>query len=200
MSAPVTLLMAVHCHQPVGNFGFVFEDAYAKAYDPFLAVLERHPGVRVSLHYSGCLLDWLAEHRPAFLDRVRALVRRGQVEVLAAGYYEPILPLIPEADRQGQLAAMREAVRSRFGDDATGAWLTERVWEPDLPATLARAGIRYTMVDTNQFAPARPWLPRALQVFRDGLPRIQPVLGCVLGSDHAWVGTGRSAVAEQQDA
>ena len=167
MSAPVTLLMAVHCHQPVGNFGFVFEEAFAKAYDPFLAVLERHPGVRLSLHYSGCLLDWLAEHRPAFLDRVRALVRRGQVEVLASGYYEPILPLIPEGDRQGQLAAMREAIHRRFGEDATGAWLTERVWEPDLPATLARAGIRYTMVDTNQFASARPWLPRALQVQDD---------------------------------
>jgi len=167
MSAPVTLLMAVHCHQPVGNFGFVFEDALAKAYDPFLSVLERHPGVRLSLHYSGCLLDWLAEHRPAFLDRVRVLVRRGQVEVLASGYYEPILPLIPEEDRQGQLAAMREAIRRHFGDDATGVWLTERVWEPDLPATLARAGIRYTMVDTNQFAPARPWLPRALQVQDD---------------------------------
>ncbi|OGX29509.1 MAG: hypothetical protein A3B78_00300 [Omnitrophica WOR_2 bacterium RIFCSPHIGHO2_02_FULL_67_20] len=167
MSAPVTLLMAVHCHQPVGNFGFVFEEAFAKAYDPFLAALERHPGVRLALHYSGCLLDWLAEHRSAFLDRVRALVRRGQVEILASGYYEPILPLIPEADRQGQLAAMREAIRHHFGDDATGAWLTERVWEPDLPATLSRAGLRYTMVDTNQFAPARPWLPRALQVQDD---------------------------------
>ena len=63
MEAPVTLLMAIHCHQPVGNFGFVFEEAYAKAYDPFLRVLERHPGVRLALHYSGCLVDWLLEQR-----------------------------------------------------------------------------------------------------------------------------------------
>ena len=167
MSASITLLMAIHCHQPVGNFDFVFEEAFAKAYDPFLDVLERHPGVRLALHYSGCLVDWLLEHRPAFLDRVRALVNRGQVELLTSGYYEPILPLIPEADRQGQIAKMRAMLGARYRTSAEGLWLTERVWEPDLPQTLARAGIRYTMVDTNQFAPARPWLPRALQLQDD---------------------------------
>ena len=175
MTPSITLLMAIHCHQPVGNFGFVFEEAYERAYDPFLRVLERHPGVRLSLHYSGCLLDWLEEHRPEFLARVRALVTRGQVELLASGYYEPILPLIPEADRQGQIAQMRAALREHFQADATGLWLTERVWEPDLPASLARAGIRYTMVDVNQFASARPWLPSG-RVVED--EEFWDVLGC----------------------
>lgn len=164
MSDAVTLLMAIHCHQPAGNFGFVFEEAYAKAYEPFLQVLERHPGVRLSLHYSGCLLDWLIANRPEFLRRVGALVSRGQVELLASGYGEPILPLIPERDRQGQIGQMRQALRRLAGAEATGLWLTERVWEPDLPATLSRAGIRYTMVDTNQFSASRAWLPAGLQV------------------------------------
>ena len=167
MTAPVTLLMAVHNHQPVGNFGFVFEEAYAKAYEPFLRVLERHPNVRVALHYSGCLLDWLQEHQPAFLDRLCQLVAKQQVELLASGYYEPILPLIPEADRQGQIAKMREMLWKSFGAEGTGLWLTERVWEPELPATLAQAGIRYTIVDTNQFVGAKPWLPSAMQVHDD---------------------------------
>ena len=164
MSAPVTLLMAVHCHQPVGNFDFVFEEAYAKSYDPFLQVLARHPGVRMALHYSGSLLDWLRARQPGFLQRLRALVDRGQVELLAGGYYEPILPLIPEADRQAQIARMREAVRAIGGAEPAGLWLTERVWEPDLPATLAAASIRYTMVDTNQFAHAKGQLPAQAQI------------------------------------
>jgi len=175
MTASVTLLMAVHCHQPVGNFGFVFEEAYAKAYEPFLGVLERHPTVRLALHYSGCLLDWMTRHRPEFLARVRALAAKGQVELLASGYYEPILPLIPEADRQGQIAMMRQAIQTHFGTDSEGVWLTERVWEPELPQTLARAGMRYTMVDTNQFVPSKPWLPQALQVQDD---TFWDLLGC----------------------
>ncbi|MBI3321542.1 MAG: DUF1926 domain-containing protein [Candidatus Omnitrophica bacterium] len=164
MTPSVTLLMAIHCHQPVGNFGFVFEEADAKAYDPFLKTLERHPGIRLALHYSGPLLDWLLAQRDGFVQRLRALVNRGQVELLASGYYEPILPLIPEADRQGQIAMMRAALRRQFRTEAHGLWLTERVWEPDLAATLERAKIRYTMVDTNQFASAKPWLPGTLQV------------------------------------
>ncbi len=166
MSPSITLLMAIHCHQPVGNFDFVFEEAYAKAYDPFLQVLERHPGVRLALHYSGCLLDWLQAHRPAFLKRIAALVTRGQIELLASGYYEPLLPLLPEADRQGQIAKMRSALRRLGERDAVGLWLTERVWEPELPQTLAQAGIHYTMLDTNQFHATKPWLPSALQ-FQD---------------------------------
>ena len=155
--------MALHCHQPVGNFGFVFEEAFRKAYEPFLTVLERHPGVRVALHYSGSLLDWLAAVQPSYITRIRALVQRGQVEMLASGYYEPILPVIPEDDRQAQIALMRQALQKHFGDPAHGLWLTERVWEPELPATLARAGIRYTLVDDNQFRQSARLLPAHLQ-------------------------------------
>jgi alpha-amylase len=161
---PVTFLMAIHCHQPVGNFGFVFDRAYEQSYDPFLRVVERHPGVRLALHYSGPLLDWFAAERPEFLQRLRRLADRGQVELLAAGYYEPILPLLPEADRQGQIAQMHRALKKLFGVEAAGLWLTERVWEPDLPTTLARAGIEYTMVDTSHFTAAKRWLPPGLQV------------------------------------
>ena len=163
----MTLLMAVHCHQPVGNFGFVLDAAYERAYQPFLEVLERHPHVRLSLHYSGCLLEWLMAKRPVFLRRLRALAARGQIELLASGYYEPILPLIPEADRQRQIAKMRAVLRRQCGVNARGLWLAERVWEPDLPLTLERAGIRYTILDANQFAAATPWLPSELQV-REG--------------------------------
>src|SRR3989338_6722941 len=102
MSAPVSLLMAIHCHQPVGNFGFVFEEAYAKAYEPFLRVLDPHPDVRPGPPSSAG-------------RRGGAGGGGGRMEVLAGGYYEPILPLIPEADRQGQIAMMRRAVRKDFG-------------------------------------------------------------------------------------
>ena len=176
MSAPaVHLLLAVHCHQPVGNFGFVLEEAFERAYEPFLAVLERHPAIRVTLHYSGTLLDWFREHQPRFLDRLKRLAASRRVELLAGGYYEPILPLIPEPDRQGQIALMRRALRGVLGRAPDGLWLTERVWEPELPQTLARGGIRYTLLDVNQFRPAAATLPAAAQL-RD--EQGWDVLGC----------------------
>ena len=49
----VTLVLAFHNHQPVGNFDWVFEDSYRDAYLPLLEVLEAHPEIRFAQHYTG---------------------------------------------------------------------------------------------------------------------------------------------------
>jgi alpha-amylase len=79
----------------------IFENAFRNAYEPFVAVLERHPSVGVDFHFSGILLDWLDHHQPALLERIAALVRRGQCGLLAGAYHEPILPPIPTPNLAG---------------------------------------------------------------------------------------------------
>jgi alpha-amylase len=160
----ISLALALHNHQPVGNFGWVLADVYEKAYAPMLDALDRHPGVRVALHYTGPLLDWIRAERPEFLVRLRALVDRGQVELLGGGYYEPVLASLPERDRIGQLVRMADEVELIAGRRPRGAWLAERVWEPDLPTSLVTAGYRWTIVDDNHFRAAavpedRNWGP-----------------------------------------
>jgi len=147
----LTLSLVIHNHQPVGNFDFVFAQATDRAYDPILSLLERHPGVRLSLHYTGPLYDWLTVQRPDHLERLRALVARGQVELLTGAYYEPILVAIPDADKVGQVRKMTRFLRETFGCEPTGAWLAERVWEPHLPKPLTEAGVRYTLLDDTPF-------------------------------------------------
>jgi alpha-amylase len=39
MAETIALALGIHNHQPVGNFDFVFEEAYRKSYRPFLEVL-----------------------------------------------------------------------------------------------------------------------------------------------------------------
>jgi hypothetical protein len=154
MTAHVHLGLVFHQHQPVGNYGFVFDDLYQKSYDPLLGALERHPGVKAGMHTSGPLLDWLVAHKPEYLQRLQALVDRGQVEIIGGGYYEPILPAISEADRIGQLSKMRTELRNLHGTQPTGAWIAERVWEPDLPRAIATAGYDWTIVDDVHFEAA----------------------------------------------
>lgn len=145
-------ILAVHCHQPIGNFPWVFEEAYETAYRPFLEVLERHPKVPFAAHYSGPLLSWFERERPDFLKTLRGMAARGQVEVLGGGFYEPILTLIPEADALGQLMKMKATLqRLKLVEKSgpAGGWLTERVWEPHVPSLLAAAGVGYTIVDDH---------------------------------------------------
>jgi hypothetical protein len=147
----IRLLWTLHNHQPVGNFDFIFARAYERAYHPFLEVLKRHSGIRISLHFSGILLDWLEEHRPEYIRDVRALCAAGQVEILAGAYYEPILPMLRDADREGQIAKLIRRVEEVFGTTPRGMWLAERVWEPSLVASIARCGIEYVILDGSHF-------------------------------------------------
>ncbi len=148
---PLTLVLIVHDHQPVGNFDDVFARACDRAYTPFLSFLERHPRLRLALHTSGPLIEWIGRHRRDYLHRLRALVARGQVEPWGGGFYEPVLPAIPGPDRRGQILAMSDWLEEELGQRPRGLWLTERVWEPGLASTLAGAGIEYTAVDDAHF-------------------------------------------------
>ncbi|HEV3219871.1 MAG TPA: alpha-amylase/4-alpha-glucanotransferase domain-containing protein [Candidatus Acidoferrales bacterium] len=150
----IHLILVIHAHQPVGNFDSVIENVYQQSYLPFLEHLSRHPSVRIGLHYSGSLLDWLEEHHPEFLDKLGSMSERGQIEILGGGFYEPILISIPAADQQEQIRRMSEYIRKQFSRAPAGAWLAERVWEPDLPAVLEAANVEYTLLDDVHFTSA----------------------------------------------
>jgi len=154
MAPRISLALAIHNHQPVGNFGWVMAEVYEQAYEPMVAALERHPHVRLSLHYSGPLLEWLRAERPDFIERLSALVTRDQIEIVGGGYYEPVLASLPERDRIGQATRMSEELEALFGKRPVGAWLAERVWEPDLPTSLVAAGYDWTILDDAHFRSA----------------------------------------------
>src|SRR5690242_14499350 len=147
----ISLGLVFHNHQPVGNEESVIDQIFRETYEPIVAALERHPGVAAGLHYTGSLLDWLVKYKSDYIERVRKLVARGQVEVLSGGYYEPILPSIPDDDKHAQILKMNQAVKKLFGYNPTGMWLAERVWEPTLPACLSGSGIEWTVLDDVHF-------------------------------------------------
>lgn len=145
------LAIGLHNHQPVGNFDSVFEEAHTQAYLPFLKVLEKFPNARLSLHQSGILWDWQEKHHPEYFDTVRQMIARGQIELMTGGFYEPILPSIPDRDKLGQIALLNQYLSDRFETSPSGLWLTERVWEPHLPKILNQAGVTYLPIDDTHF-------------------------------------------------
>jgi alpha-amylase len=150
----IGLALTLHNHQPVGNFGWVIAETWERAYLPMVEALERHPGVRVALHYTGPLLSWLRGERPEFVERLARLAGRGQIEIVGGGWYEPVLAALPERDRVGQLERMADELERTFGRRPRGAWLAERVWEPDMPTALVGAGYEWTVLDDAHFRAA----------------------------------------------
>ena len=148
---PGSLVLIVHAHQPVGNFDDAFAWCHERAYAPLLRLLERRSELRLALHASGPLLEWLAASQPAEIPRLRALVRRAQVEPWGGGFFEPVLHAIPERDRRGQVRAMADWIERHLGRRPAGAWIAEGEWEPGLATSLACGGASYTALDRRRF-------------------------------------------------
>ncbi|MFW9927832.1 MAG: alpha-amylase/4-alpha-glucanotransferase domain-containing protein, partial [Candidatus Thorarchaeota archaeon] len=146
--------IAFHAHQPIGNFDWVIEDIYEKSYNPLLHVIENHPNIRVDLHISGPLLEWLQTNRDNFLERIARQVKRGVINVIGGGFYEPILAIIPENDRIKQLEMTIDWWQDSYNIKPEGTWLAERVWEPSLVSSLADANIKFIMIDDNHIRSA----------------------------------------------
>ena len=151
MNKKVSLLFGVHAHQPAGNFEFVIDDAHARCYKPFLETVYAYPEFKLSVHFSGWLLDYLLKRFPDDMAKLREMVARGQVEMFGGGDTEPVLASIPERDRRSQLAALSNRLEGSLGERPSGAWLTERVWESSVASSLSDSAIRYVTVDDYHF-------------------------------------------------
>jgi alpha-amylase len=133
----INLLFVVHNHRPLGSFDQVFREGWKNCYGSFLTMLEKHPRFRLSLNNSGSLLEGLEENRSDFLSRLRALVARGQVELLGGGFYEPLLSFIPAKDAVGQMDLLNQYLSEKMNAQPQGFWLAEKRF----PVALSCKGI-----------------------------------------------------------
>ncbi|MCJ7497703.1 MAG: DUF1926 domain-containing protein [candidate division Zixibacteria bacterium] len=147
----IKFAFGIHNHQPIGNFEHVFEEAFERCYSPFLELLEKYPFFKLSLHYCGILFDWLFENHPELVEKLKVLARKGQVEFLTGGYYEPIFPVIPDEDKIGQIEKLSSFIKQNFDFAPSGMWVAERVWEPHLPKFFAQAGVKFGLLDDSHF-------------------------------------------------
>lgn len=147
----IYLPIVFHFHQPVDNFQFVIEDAYNKAYGPLIDNIFDFPELKVTLHISGNLLEWFIKNKPNFIKKLKEMAKRGQIEIIGGGFYEPIFAIIPYRDKIAQIKKLSELIEKEFGLKVKGAWLSERVWEPNYPSFLNEIGLKYVIVDDNHF-------------------------------------------------
>jgi len=164
--------LVLNLHQPAGNLQDLLQHSAWEAEEILLA-LDRIPRrlwgyedvARVHLALSGTLLEVLSD--PEFQQRVYGLVDCGSLlwhfqnrdlfEIVGTGYYHPVLPLIPEADRPEHLErwlgiARHLFWRSRFD----GFWPPEMGFAMELIPLLRDFGYRYVLVDSEHVEPVTP--------------------------------------------
>lgn len=148
------LVIGTYNHLPEGVDDLEFEKTYQACYRPFLSALNKFPGIQATMFYSGGLLRRIEAIHPEYLMVLEEMSSRRQVELLGGGFYAPILPLIPNSDRLGQIEMMTTFMRKHFGRRPRGCWLPEFAWEPWLASTLQTAGMDYAFLSDGQFKEA----------------------------------------------
>ncbi|TFG25599.1 MAG: DUF1925 domain-containing protein [Promethearchaeota archaeon] len=147
----INLPIVFHFHQPVDNYPWVFEDVYEKSYEPLIKSIFQFPDLKVTLHFSGNLLEWFIDNKPEFISLIKKMAKRGQIEIIGGGFYEPIYSIIPVRDSIAQMRKLSDLIKKEFGLEVKGVWLSERVWEPNYPSFLCEVGYKYVIVDDNHF-------------------------------------------------
>lgn len=120
---------------------------------------------RVHLSFSGTLLETLAS--PEFQERVYGDVDVGAMlwhfqneslfEMLGTGYYHPVLPLIPGADRKEHLQRWLGIGRHMFWRERfAGLWPPEMGFSMELIPLLKSMGYQYVLVDSEHVEPVTP--------------------------------------------
>ncbi|TVR81292.1 MAG: glycoside hydrolase family 57 [Rhodospirillales bacterium] len=161
--------LVLNLHQPPSNLDDLLEtNAWEVkeilfAYDRMPRTLWGYEDLaRVHLSMSGTLLETLSS--PEFQRRVYGTVDCGTLlwalqnqkifEILGTGYYHPVLPLIPEADWDEQIARWQALAGHVFWrGHFAGFWPPEMGFCMEMIPHLKRAGYRYVLVDSEYVDP-----------------------------------------------
>jgi alpha-amylase/alpha-mannosidase (GH57 family) len=147
----VSLLFGIHMHQPVDNFGHSVDEAIELCYAPFFETMIKYPDFKFAVHCSGWLLNEIKEKHPKIFSNMKKLTKKGSIEWVSAGYYEPVLSAIPSRDRQAQINKLNTFIEKNLKSKPQGLWLTERVWESAIVPDLNACDIKYAVVDDYHF-------------------------------------------------
>jgi hypothetical protein len=199
MSGKLSVILGYHDHLPAGAKDEEFEEIYSSRLKPFVTMLNGNPGVPAALHLSGPLLERLKQKKPEFFLLIGDLVARKQIELLGGGFYEPLLPLLPLADKIGQIELLTTYIRQHFGKKPQGCYLPFGAWEQSLAGVLSSCGMAYTFLGEDQFRASgieggeiyAPWITED----QGKLVTVFPVMGSVNGGSRN-SGGGSPARAE----
>ena len=130
------------------------EKEYQKLYKPLVKFLFSNPEFHFTFYFTGPAIQFYKKKKSEFITILKQLSERNQIEILGGGFYDPVLPLLYTADRNGQLDLLSSEIRQTIGKRPRGCSLFADCWDCSLVNNLSTCGIEYVTLD-NVFIPAK---------------------------------------------
>lgn len=133
------------------NFNSVseYKMIYDNYYKPLVSFLYANPDFSFSFYLSGPEFEYIKKKNPEFLEILKKLVDRKQVEVIGGGFYNPVFPLLFPMDRSGQVDLLSTAIRKATGKRPRGVCLCASAWDPSLVTSFETCGMEYVELDSS---------------------------------------------------
>ena len=154
MSKKLGLILGAYGHLPSGAEEADFQALYEREIKPLVQALNNFPRINVVFHYSGVILYWIERRYPELFMLIEDLLSRKQAEFLGGGFYNPMLPLLPQADKIGQIEMLTTYLRRHFGKRPQGCWFQASAWEQSMVGALNSCGMNYAFLEDRQFSAA----------------------------------------------
>ena len=140
----------LHFYQPYRQKREILDAIAAQCYRPVAEGILANPDARLTINFTGVLLDQLAESGYGeIIEMYAEAARRGQVEFVGSSKYHTTLPLLPAGEALRQIEINDEANRRHLGDAyrRRGIFLPEMAYHPKLAPILEQAGFDWVMLD-----------------------------------------------------
>jgi len=160
MKEPIRIVYLFHIYQPHWQTREVLEDNYNKFYLPLLQVLETNPNYKITLNISASLTEQLVrENKIDFFDRVKALAKKGQIELVGSAAYHPVLPLIPEEEVIRQIKLNDEINSKYFGEEwrRKGFFIPELAYSQEVSKVIKSLGFDWISIDQTAVGENIDW-------------------------------------------
>lgn len=118
---------------------------------PLFKILENDPKIKFSITFSGRLLEHIENKQHQVLGLIKKLIKRGQLEVLSSGFYNPLLSLIPDEDKLGQIEHYNNWLKKKYDQSPMGIALGDRDWDPRFPGIFNAVGLEFAILDAFYF-------------------------------------------------
>ncbi len=152
-----------------------YKEAYEKAYKSLGVLLFGNQDFKFSFHFSGPQLEIFRKQNPEFVELLKNLLMRKQIEIIGGGYYNPLFPLLFPMDRSAQIEKLSLAIRQNFGRRPRGMRVFADSWDPSLVLMLDECNMEYILLENALLPPSKQLLLPVVISDRGKTAKVLPV-------------------------
>ncbi len=140
----------LHIYQLSNTDGFAIKEATEESYKRIIRELEVNKKVKFTINITGCLVEkWKELGYEDFIKKIKKLVKRGQIELVASTSYHCLMPLTPAEEIRKQIEENTKIIKETFGKfiKLKGFFMPEMAYSVESAKIVKDLGFEWIILD-----------------------------------------------------